>query len=200
MRNFHLGLFAVSAAIILAASTAGAGQPIDMNSLSYGMRYCPAPWCDNEEFINTHFGIDAKTGKVTKYVGGAHPYEETVTDGEEQVLYVAPPAPAVYPQVAPIGALAMVTPRPAAPQPQAWAALNPNLPRQSTPVYAAPVYATPNYAAPSYPAPAAPQPRVWLAPNPNLSRQPVPVSVAPVYPAPNYPVPAYSAPIARTVR
>lgn len=89
MRNSSL------AAVVMALSVLffnASGQAASPNAQDGGVRYCPAPWCDNSEFIDTHFGIDAKTGKVTKYTGTVHPDETGDLAGAgDQVLYVAPP-------------------------------------------------------------------------------------------------------------
>ncbi|MCC8180925.1 MAG: hypothetical protein LIP23_08465 [Planctomycetes bacterium] len=91
MRKITIPALAATAlfAVTVFGTTAIAAQS---NGLEDGMRYCPAPWCDNSEFLDTHFGIDAKTGQMTKYTGTVHPDEIYGTNGPgEQVLFVAPP-------------------------------------------------------------------------------------------------------------
>lgn len=96
MRAAFPALCAVAVLGVYFSGTAVAAQSRNANPQEAGVRYCPAPWCDNSEFINTHFGVDAKTGKVTKYSGTVHPDETgDVSGAGEQVLYSAPP-----PQVA----------------------------------------------------------------------------------------------------
>ncbi len=57
-----------------------------------GAKFCPAPGTDNTVFLDTHFGMDAKTGQVTAYTGTVHPNDVTNPPMTgEQVLYVAPP-------------------------------------------------------------------------------------------------------------
>lgn len=90
---------AFSVAFILAAQAAlfhqfvFSAEPFDINSLPAGTRYCPAPGADNTPFMTAHFGIDAETGKITKYEGTVHPDETPLPPefSEEIVLYVSPP-------------------------------------------------------------------------------------------------------------
>lgn len=116
MRFACAGISLLVAVFALAAVPARSGEAnVDIYDLNFGMRYCAAPWCDNEEFINTHFGIDAQTGKVMKYVGDAPPVEvgHIGDGGDEEILFATPPtpdnryapptagyAPAPYPQAA----------------------------------------------------------------------------------------------------
>lgn len=100
MRFTYAGISALLAVFVLAAGSARSGEEnIDINDLKYGMRYCPAPWCDNKEFIDTHFGIDAKIGKVMKFVGNQPPVDVGYVDGVEEVLYVSPPTPVGNPYI-----------------------------------------------------------------------------------------------------
>lgn len=113
MRSSRMSFPMCATLFLLAAGTVMAGEAVDVNSLKYGMRYCPAPWCDNQEFIDTHFGIDADTGKLTKYVGGEHPYASEISDsGEEVVLYTSPPISVENRYVPPSGAALAMRPPP----------------------------------------------------------------------------------------
>lgn len=77
-------------AFLLLTGAASAAQKA--SPYPQGMRYCPAPWCDNSDFLDTHFGMDAKTGKVYAYKGSVHPDEiANPPGGGEVVLYSAPP-------------------------------------------------------------------------------------------------------------
>lgn len=106
MRPYQKGLPVIATLFIGVIGVVGAGERVDVNSLSYGMRYCPAPWCDNSEFIDTHFGIDAQTGKMTKYVGGSNPYEEEVTSNGEEIVLWTPTSSAGNNYIRPDDALA----------------------------------------------------------------------------------------------
>ena len=98
-----LFILIVSAAI--PGTSAIAGQDVFMNSRDPGVKYCPAPWCDNSEFIDTHFGVDAKTGAITKYTGTVHPDETGMASAAEpEVLYVSPPISVENRYVPPAGA------------------------------------------------------------------------------------------------
>lgn len=91
MRNSR-ARFAVPVLFLSAFAGFGfAGQQVDINSFQAGMRYCPAPWGDNREFLDTHYGVDAKTGEMKKYSGSVHPDEVgDSTQSKEVLLYVAP--------------------------------------------------------------------------------------------------------------
>lgn len=158
MRLTHAGMSALAVLSVFFAGAAAGGEVVDVNSLNYGMRYCPAPWCDNKEFIDTHFGIDAKTGKVTKYVGGDHPYQEDVTtDGQEVVLYTSPPISVENRYVPPAASVAMPPSYAPAPGPSYAPAYIPAPAYNPAPAYApTPAYVpAPSYAsAPAYPPPA----------------------------------------------
>ncbi len=57
-----------------------------------GSKFCPAPGTNNTVFLDTHFGMDAKTGAVTAYKGTAHPNDVANGPGTgEAVLYTSPP-------------------------------------------------------------------------------------------------------------
>lgn len=113
MRFACAGAFILSAVFALTAGPARTGEEnVDVYDLKYGMRYCAAPWCDNQEFIDTHFGIDATTGVVTKHVGNAPPVEVGYMNGGEEILFVSPP------NMAPNDS---IPPGPAVAAPQPWA-------------------------------------------------------------------------------
>lgn len=175
MRSTLAGLSAFVVLSVLVGGTAAGGEVVDVNSLDYGMRYCAAPWCDNKEFIDTHFGIDAKTGKMTKYVGGDHPYQEDVpTNAKEVVLYTSPPISVENRYVPPSVAFAAPSPAPVASPVYA-----------SRPTYSpAPAYASgPVY--PPVPAPgytSAPAAHAY-APDPVYAPPPAPGYAAPVHAA-----------------
>lgn len=95
MRLFerHSRLLALSLAVVLAGVVVNAGERRPSSSpYPTGMRYCPAPWSDNSDFFDTHYGIDAKTGQMIAYKGNVHPDEINNPPGTgEKVLYVSPP-------------------------------------------------------------------------------------------------------------
>ncbi|MCC8166003.1 MAG: hypothetical protein LIQ31_07600 [Planctomycetes bacterium] len=57
-----------------------------------GLRYCAAPDCDNSEFLDTHFGIDATTGQLLVFRGDSvQEVDNSHLDRQEEiVLAVAP--------------------------------------------------------------------------------------------------------------
>ncbi len=80
------------AVVMLAVTFALAGQPIDINSLPAGARFCPAPWADNNEFMSSYFSIDAQTGRMTRHDPGSGPVGMTPEPvAREEVLFVSPP-------------------------------------------------------------------------------------------------------------
>lgn len=184
MRSTLAGLSAFVVLSVFVGGTAAGGEVVDVNSLNYGMRYCAAPGCDNQEFIDTHFGVDAKTGKMTKYVGGDHPYQEDVpANAQEVVLFTSPPISVENRYVPPSVAFAAPSPTPVAAPVYA--------PRPTyTPAPAAPVYTpAPAYvSAPVYP----PVPVPGYAPaSPARAYAPAPAyAPSPVYPS--VPAPGYS--------
>ncbi len=86
MRLFML----VAIAVVAVSGIIFAGES---KGLADGMRYCPAPWCDNSDFENSYFAIDASTGKMYKLSGNGINSEEDMGTAvaQEEVLYVAPP-------------------------------------------------------------------------------------------------------------
>lgn len=91
MRYSHAWIVVPVFFLAIFAERGSAGQTVDMNSFQAGMRYCPAPWGDNREFLDSHYGVDAKTGELRKYTGTVHPDEiGDLSQSEEVLLYVAP--------------------------------------------------------------------------------------------------------------
>lgn len=114
IRSVLFATIALAAVFVLGSFQTG--NAASSGGLEPGLKYCPAPWGDNAEFIDTHFGVDAKTGKVTKYTGTVHPDETgDFSSPGEQVLYVAPPVNVENRFVPPPG---WEGPPPAAPQRQ----------------------------------------------------------------------------------
>lgn len=92
MGNSFSTFFVLGFVVTSIYGSASAGQVRGGNGLDAGVKFCPAPWADNTIFLDTHFGVDAKTGEITKYTGTVHPDEELNGPGQgEQVLFVAPP-------------------------------------------------------------------------------------------------------------
>lgn len=103
-----VALFAAFFGGLAAAAQSSVPQSANMDIRTPGVKFCPAPGCDNDEFIDTHFGIDAKTGQVTKYTGTVHPDETNIQVGAgEQILYVSPPISVESRYVPPAGASRM---------------------------------------------------------------------------------------------
>ena len=75
--------------LVFSGETAGSGQYY----CPPGAKFCPAPGADNTVYLDTHFGVDAKTGQMTAYKGTAHPDEALNPNltTEEQVLFTSPP-------------------------------------------------------------------------------------------------------------
>jgi Cytochrome c biogenesis factor len=75
----------------IASGTPGFSQT-DQYYCPPGAKFCPAPGANNTVFLDTHFGMDAKTGQVTAYTGTTHPNEVSNPPMTgEQVLFSAPP-------------------------------------------------------------------------------------------------------------
>lgn len=80
------------AVVFLACAYAVAGQPIDINSMPAGTRFCPAPGADNSEFMQSYFSIDARTGRMTRHDPDSGPVGVTPEPvAKEEVLFVSPP-------------------------------------------------------------------------------------------------------------
>ena len=84
--------FAVTAMLFASEVSSSADFP---NGVAYdlpGVRFCPAPGCDNGDFLDTYYSVDAKTGQLTVHTGDtsrpAAPGERA--DGGEVTLYSAP--------------------------------------------------------------------------------------------------------------
>ncbi len=57
-----------------------------------GLRYCAAPGCDNSEFLDTHFGIDATTGQLLVFRGDSvQEVDNSHLDGQEEVVLAVAP-------------------------------------------------------------------------------------------------------------
>jgi hypothetical protein len=89
MRNAGLLCAAV---LTVCATTARAGQPVNIQTLPDGARYCPAPWADNSEFMSSYFSVDARTGQMTRHDANSGPVGMTPEpEAKEEVLFVSPP-------------------------------------------------------------------------------------------------------------
>lgn len=89
MRKAGLAFAAVA---LVGAAAAHAGQPININSLPAGTRFCPAPGADNTEFMSSYFSIDARTGQMTRHDANSGPVGVTPEPiAQEEVLFVSPP-------------------------------------------------------------------------------------------------------------
>ncbi len=160
------------AAVLLAGAFARAGQPIDINSMPAGTRFCPAPGADNSEFMSSYFSIDARTGRMTRHDPNSGPVGMTPEPAaKEEVLFVSPPisvenvyvpppgGPRVPPQTRATGVILQPpAQRPQAyhPQPQQQAARPQAYPQPPQ----RPVYAQPRPAYPQpYPSHASAQPQ-----------------------------------------
>ncbi|MCC8180616.1 MAG: tetratricopeptide repeat protein, partial [Planctomycetes bacterium] len=68
-----------------------AAEPGDPYYCPPGAKFCPAPGSDNVTFLDTHFGVDARTGQMTAYTGTQHPTEvRDRIQTNETVVYTAP--------------------------------------------------------------------------------------------------------------
>ncbi len=191
-------MFAVMPAVMLIATGALAGQPIDINSLPSGARFCPAPWADNSEFMSSYFSIDARTGQMTRHDPGSGPVGVTPEPiAREEVLFVSPPisvenvyvpppgGPAVPPRT---GATGTVQPsrRPQPPQAYQPAPQPYRQPQRPVPVQPQRPVAPQPPQYPQYPQPYPPQayaqplpqrrayPQPYPSPQPQQSLQPYP--------------------------
>lgn len=82
----------IFAAVMLAAAGARAGQQLDINSLTPGVKFCPAPGANNSEFMQSYFSVDARTGQMTRHDAGSPGVSiDLEPPAEEQVLFVSPP-------------------------------------------------------------------------------------------------------------
>ncbi len=86
----------VGASIAVAANAmpVQAYNPNDPNDPYYcppGAKYCPVPGRDNTQFLDTHLGMDANTGKITRYSGTVHP-DEVMNNlsTKEEVIFTMP--------------------------------------------------------------------------------------------------------------
>ncbi len=110
MKAVRPALFALAVSVAISGQFVRA-QEVFMNPRSPGVKYCPVPGRNNSEFIDTHFGIDAKTGQLTKYTGTVHPDETGMAESSgEQVLYVAPPVSVENRYVPPAGSTSRTPP------------------------------------------------------------------------------------------
>ena len=92
MRDLRKAGLVVAVVMLAGMAAVRAGQPIDINSLPAGTRYCPAPWADNSEFMSSYFSVDVKTGVMTRHDSNSGPVGVTPEpQAKEQVLYVSPP-------------------------------------------------------------------------------------------------------------
>ncbi len=81
----------VGGTIAIAANAMPVQQSTNPNDPYYcppGAKYCPVPGRDNTHFLDTHFGVDAATGQVTRYEGNVHPDEvaNSLSTKEEVIL------------------------------------------------------------------------------------------------------------------
>ncbi len=83
-------LFAATAVLVGAAASAADFQNGVALNLP-GMRYCPAPDCDNGDFLDTYYSVDAKTGQLTAHTArGENDVDNSHLDTGEVMLLVAP--------------------------------------------------------------------------------------------------------------
>ncbi len=178
MRRMGLAFVVVA---FLVVAVAGAGQqPININALPAGARFCPAPGANNAEFMSSYFSIDAQTGVMTRHDAGSGPVgmmPEPVA--EEQVLFVSPPISVESVYVPPAGGPAL--------PPQTMATGVMPQPRQmySPVAYAAPAPAPAPVYAPQVPVRAYPQTEYAQVQYPPQS-QPVPYPAPQAYPQAQY--------------
>ncbi len=183
------------------ASAARGGQPININALPAGTRFCPAPGADNSDFMQSYFAIDAQTGQMTRH-GPDTPGIDMGPEpmGEEVVLFVAPPVSVesiyvpppggspVPPRTMATGVLPQTRPQP---QPVRYAAPQQTYPQQQQAYaqLAQPAYAQPQPARP-YPQQTYAQPAAYARPTEYAQTQPYPQP----YPQPYVQPAAYARP------
>ncbi len=110
MKRNAFFLFAATASLFGAAASGAADFPGGAAFNLPGIRYCAAPGCDNSEFLDTYYSVDARTGKLTAHTAnGMADVDNSHLDAGELTLFAAP-APAGRPAVRADNALA--TPHP----------------------------------------------------------------------------------------